>query len=104
MANDYFIKYVIVINYIYHDIISKLKYNMFKMRVWLLFLLPLSPGADCFNHLERKAFVCGKHDAKIRNGWGHAPSPRKTAIAEYYATTLCKTKPSAGFQRQQALT
>lgn len=33
MANDYFIKYVIVINYIYHDIISKLKYNMFKMRV-----------------------------------------------------------------------
>lgn len=52
MANDYFIKYVIVINYIYHDIISKLKYNMFKMTVGLLFIVYFVPFA-----LELKEFA-----------------------------------------------
>lgn len=36
-ANYYFIKYVIVINYIYHDIISKWKYNMFKMKIYFFY-------------------------------------------------------------------
>lgn len=38
-ANYYFIKYVIVINYIYHDIISKWKYNMFKMKFFFFIVI-----------------------------------------------------------------